>query len=526
MHPCLRVDEILRHIASELVASEGEASAVALACCCKSFEDPVLDALWETQEGLTPMLKTLPENVWINSERGVGAPTIFVLCWLNYLFPQFFRRPPTKGEWARFRAYARRIRWFQEHGSQLPPSQALLVLQFRPFGEPLLPNLKSLILMDVTENLVPFIPLFLSPRITSIELGFKLNFPDVVAASVVATFPTVCPNLQRISLHPIPRDPMIATAISEMLLVTNRNTLQQLEVYTPLTEEASKVICKLPNLRKLRLGIYGSDPLPTLVLPNLARIHVEYDDGHGWLQGFRGATLGELTSVAFYSVSHSIGDFLEAFESVALTTSIPATLSKFTFHTLRGWRPNYRSLLPFTQLKQLIVRFSCARGCSSMIDDHTITELARAMPKLEFLRFGNLPCKTPTGVTAKGLTALAYHCPRLSSLCVHFQVAGLDPSEIPQATSCGEPTILREDCALTCLQVGNIYVPEKSTLMVALTLLRIFPRLDDIMYIDQGWEKVADAISASKKLVDHSSKKHPFDAPRRNVDDTPFRSHS
>jgi len=60
MHPCLHVDETVRHVASELVASGGKATAVALACCYKSFEDPVLDALWETQEELAPLLESLP----------------------------------------------------------------------------------------------------------------------------------------------------------------------------------------------------------------------------------------------------------------------------------------------------------------------------------------------------------------------------------------------------------------------------------------------------------------------------------
>ena len=63
-HPCLRVDEILRIVALELVALGAKATAVALACCCKSFEDPALDALWETQHRLLPLLKSLPGDVW------------------------------------------------------------------------------------------------------------------------------------------------------------------------------------------------------------------------------------------------------------------------------------------------------------------------------------------------------------------------------------------------------------------------------------------------------------------------------
>ena len=46
MRPCLNVGEILRLIARELrVASRGKGTTIGLACCCKGFEDPVLDGL-------------------------------------------------------------------------------------------------------------------------------------------------------------------------------------------------------------------------------------------------------------------------------------------------------------------------------------------------------------------------------------------------------------------------------------------------------------------------------------------------
>lgn len=75
MHPCLNVDEILQLIACELVASKAKATAVALACCCERFEGPMLDALWETQIELFPLLKTLPRDVWNPNGRFVSAPT-------------------------------------------------------------------------------------------------------------------------------------------------------------------------------------------------------------------------------------------------------------------------------------------------------------------------------------------------------------------------------------------------------------------------------------------------------------------
>ena len=85
MHTCLNVDEILRRIACELVASGGQATAVALTCCCQSFEGPVLDALWETQDGLTPLLNFLPGDVWNEDKHTVSAPN--GIC---FLLPHLF----------------------------------------------------------------------------------------------------------------------------------------------------------------------------------------------------------------------------------------------------------------------------------------------------------------------------------------------------------------------------------------------------------------------------------------------------
>lgn len=74
MHACLGVDEIVRLLACELVAAERKATAVALARCCKSLEDPVLDALWGTQTRLYPLLDTFPGSVWDETARTPVSP--------------------------------------------------------------------------------------------------------------------------------------------------------------------------------------------------------------------------------------------------------------------------------------------------------------------------------------------------------------------------------------------------------------------------------------------------------------------
>ena len=73
MHHCLNIDEIVRFIACELVASERKATAVCLACCCKGFGDPVLDVLWATQVKLSPLFECLPGDVW--NEGGYTVST-------------------------------------------------------------------------------------------------------------------------------------------------------------------------------------------------------------------------------------------------------------------------------------------------------------------------------------------------------------------------------------------------------------------------------------------------------------------
>ena len=82
MHVCLNVDEILRLLAYELVASEAKATAVALACCCKNFEDPALDALWGTQDRFLPLFKSFPGDVWNGGRHHVSVPTTCIFFFL------------------------------------------------------------------------------------------------------------------------------------------------------------------------------------------------------------------------------------------------------------------------------------------------------------------------------------------------------------------------------------------------------------------------------------------------------------
>lgn len=355
-------------------------------------------------------------------------------------------------------------------------------------------------------------------------------------ASMIATFSTLCPNLQEISLRPLPKNSTIGGAISEMLLGCNRNTLRRFDVDSLLTKPAGKVLYQLPNLSKLRSVLLGYIPLSKVLLPNLSELNIVYRHGHDWLRAFHGATLSKLTEVVFHAECELTGDFLEAFEDVALTTCVSATLSAFKFHTSRSWNPNYYSLLSFKQLRELVVESSCHDGCSSRVDDEIVVTLARALPKLEVLRLGSEPCPTPTGVTVKGLVELAFHGISLTTLRVHIQADSLVQAAVGGVATSpnGEPAT-HEECALATLEVGDTLIPEESTLTVALALLHIFPHISNIKYANPQWDDVVYIIKLSSRLsnrigslahysskASHNTSKQPTDAPTGDALDTGY----
>lgn len=502
MHRCLEVDEILRLFAGELVASGAKAAAVSLACCRRSFEDPVLDVLWGAQTRLFPLLKSFPGDVWkVEAGRYVSPLTILTFLCLITLLRKVFMRLATKEEWHRFRKRARRMTMLIVDASKdLVTSEVLPTLQLGTGGEPLFPRLEGFGCVKAPGDFVPFVSLFLSPKTVDICFRFVPNAPTLTVALTITRLPALCPHIISLVLNPLPRNPAITEVVSEMLLTCNPNTLQLLSVDSPLTEDARGVVYRLPRLYNLSVLIQGPVSLPPVELPNLETICLEWNSGFDWLEGFRGATIRKLESITFRPTGAQIDGFLEEFQSVALTISAQETLSKFSFYTSQSWTPNYSSLFVFKRLTKLEVEFSCHIGCSSTVDDDTVIKLAEAMPGLKILRLGGPPCRVVTGVTFKGLVSLALRCPQLSELCVHLQANKLADATYPLYPS--EPTtfVSRTECALTDLQVGSTRLAEQAALAVGISLLQLFPELVNIKYTNSPWKKVADVVRLSRRI--------------------------
>ena len=75
MHHVFELDEILRTVANELIASYRTDAALSFACSCKSFSIPVLDTMWEEeQRDFMTLLKTLPPSVWVVASQTFVSP--------------------------------------------------------------------------------------------------------------------------------------------------------------------------------------------------------------------------------------------------------------------------------------------------------------------------------------------------------------------------------------------------------------------------------------------------------------------
>lgn len=75
MHHIFQIDELVKEITRHMfVWHTSQRFMLDWALTCKTISDPALDVLWETQDSLINLLKTLPSDVWeVNRRKLVGG---------------------------------------------------------------------------------------------------------------------------------------------------------------------------------------------------------------------------------------------------------------------------------------------------------------------------------------------------------------------------------------------------------------------------------------------------------------------
>ena len=423
---------------------------------------------------------------------------------------------PSEEQWDRFSTYARRMREITEPLAFLPTQDAIQLLSRRFSTEPMLPLLRSLTWLFVpSEHLQSCVPLLVSPHLAHIRLHFGDNSPEL-CLPVMRTLIKASGSLESVEITPEFDRPEMQDAVSSLLLSCNPNLLRRFCVASPVSEAALLRAAQLPGLQEffLRGGTPGlAGPLPPSMFPSLRTMLISMGGLPTWLEILRYVQSERVTEL---SVDFIMGDegTLPTLSTHLQHSGIHRTLTELRLRPGEEWILHGTSIAPLLvlgQLTSLVIFANCGGGqCVFSLSDRDIERLVKAMPKLEVLSLG-IPCSRQMGddLTVKSLLAIAMHCKALKALEMHINCESMVTST-RECDASGSPQFhTRSDyngCPLRSATFGSCPVPMdgEGWIIVALTLLRLFPRLYDLQWHPAGlaspWSFV-NAIIGDHDLV-------------------------
>ena len=428
---------------------------------------------------------------------------------------------PSEEQWDRFSIYARRMRAITEPRAFLPSRDAIQLLSARFSTKPMLPLLRSLdwVLVPST-RLQTCVPLLVSPHLAHVRLYFGDNSPER-CLPVIETLIDAAGSLESVEIIPEFDRPEMQDAVSKLLLSCNPNLLSRFCVASPISEAALLHAAQLPELREfsVRGGTPGlSDPLPLTMFPSLRTILISIGGLPTWLEVLRHIQSKHLTDL---SIDFEAGDDdnLPAISSHLQYSGIHRTLTELRLCPGEGWiidRVSIAPLLVLGELTSLAIFTDCGEDqCIFLLSDKDIERLVKAMPKLEALSLGT-PCpeQVRDNLTVKSLLAIAKHCKALETLEMHINcesiVTSTDGREFPGLfdfyTRVPSEAISSDygGCPLRSAIFGSCPIPMdgEGGIILALTLLRLFPRLSEVRWYP--FETLTPWLSVGAILADNS----------------------
>ena len=439
---------------------------------------------------------------------------------------QDFVVEPSEEQWDHFSIYARRMRAITEPRAFLPSQDAVQILSNRFSTKPMLPLLRSLTWLFVSSaRLQSCVPLLVSPHLAHIRLHFRDNSPEH-CLPVIQTLIGAAGSLESVEITPEFDRPEMQDAVSTLLLSCNSNLLHRFCVASPISGAALLHAVQLPELQEfsLRGGTPGlTDPLPLMMFPSLRTILISMGGLPTWLEILRHIQSKFVTEL---SVDFEVGDDknLLTISTHLQHSEIHRTLTELRLCPGEGWIIDKASISPLLVLGELTflgIFTECQEErCIFSLSDQDIERLAKAMPKLEVLSLG-VPCSAQMrdDLTVKSLLAIAKYCKALKALEAHIncesivmstyerEVPGSFPShtKIPSTTTSSD----YDGCPLSLATFGSCPIPMdgEGGVVVAMTLLRLFPRLSRVRWSGLGklppWWFVS-AIVADHNLVQRS----------------------
>ncbi|KAJ7249993.1 hypothetical protein C8J57DRAFT_1521592 [Mycena rebaudengoi] len=391
MHHCLQIREIQDAICALLepppllFSFRGNRDLVSLSITCRMFEDPALDVVWRSHDGMRSILRCMPEDLWAPETTG-GSLEHFAL-----------RRAVAPADWERASKYLNRIRTWSIGANDLPSPSVFEALQVSFPADCFCPNVRDLRWRQPSST--QYIRSFFGPRITRIWISPR----SLDHHSLLLGVATRYPNLTHLD-------------VSDFLLHAFRpGSLTVINLDTAAFEH----IAHLGALKCLSLGDPGGfaavietgDAAYASRFPGpnraLHTLHVSF---------VRYPTLAE-TAQLYDSLaaqcSHSSLRHLHIEDAVEYQGPDQPTpeLSEYDDYVVDS--PTLRPLFVFHNL--IVVELYSFFGFD--LDDEIVVQMARAWPNIEKLNLlPKFDHHDSVDVTLDGLGAFAQYCPQLKTL--------------------------------------------------------------------------------------------------------------
>ena len=317
---------------------------------------------------------------------------------------------------------------------------------------------------------LPFLRYFLSPTLAEIEIfATPSNGPFQSPPPAIPILPGSYLRSLQLSLRPAD-DEASGKSASATILQCGA-FLENLEASVRLSEAAVSHLIGLRHLRTLRIG---SDPpsVPAVpssdILPSLESLTLDHGVGHKWLS-FLGA----------------------AQENSPTETGIRATLTNLSCLGGITVDPVFiSSLCLFPKLTHVLVNGACSKegGCTFLLTDEDVANLADALPEIKRLELGS-PCSANRcHTTALSLFTLSTHCLQLKTLEIHFNTTGIGHvlDRLFKEPQYGRMRSLPR-CPLRYLTVGDTQISTRDMEFVTVYFSGMFHGLQGFRGGDRKW---------------------------------------
>ncbi|KAJ7714606.1 hypothetical protein B0H16DRAFT_1435411 [Mycena metata] len=473
MHRCLQLLEIVDMIFSHLYFVPDRdlprrhaklRDLAVLARTCTFFSGVALDFLWRSTV-LVNLLCCLPSDLWRIDEFEDGNDQMWLV------------RPVRRADWTRVAMNASRVKDLSFAPDECDTTAVLSTLMLCIPAD-LLPNLRRLHWGCPGDDF-HHIHMFLTLSITSV---FFNSSP--AALSLLSILPEKCPNLQDIEMR-ANLDSAEWDSVAEIQAVSSfLCRLQSAEsISVPLANRrALEHLCHMPNLKCLGLDTFPSgvtfDSAEGPTFQTLRTLQLHYaalGPATEFLTMFREVSLSSLIACL---VPPPTADETQYFFNAVIAAISHSSLTDITIHSdgdttdLNHYHIRNQSLLTLTCFPNLTSIVIYAFGGFDL-DNTVILAMARAWPRLEYLRLARERPSSRPRVTLQCLHSFAQYSPRLGTLAMTFDGTIVPTVDQPVAN----PVVQQR--ALTHLDVRHSAIASTPD-AIAQFLSRRFPSLRQI----------------------------------------------